>query len=159
MCDLWIWEVDYGHLKAYLPQANSLAVWWRHPAYEHAIVFNFQRRGKLLKLKSCINSEGKLTTDQWRSYIPYPRDLRRVIDTAYPDNRANDGCGWFVYDPLATLAAFRSQHNIAVDSASRDIIRRKLLADVSIIERSGLMKKLVDIPDLNAWIEEKIPVA
>jgi len=155
-CDLWIWEVDYYALKKYLSSCNWLIVQYWHPAFNHHIIFHFRRKPGcgILTLESLTDNEGKMSSVECLKYIPYPKDLRKLIAKVYGDQVDEDG--YFVYDPVSTLGAFNKQYPNKSPEA-KDIIRRKLIADLTFHdEHCEVIKKEMKISDLRGWVEANV---
>jgi hypothetical protein len=178
-----IWEVDYWNLKACIASLNWLVVQYWHPAYSHQIIFNFERKPGcgVLTLKSLYDSgitvengprvgEDSILAcykippmqfTQSMKYIPYPKDLRRVIADTYGIALIEDG--YFTYDPVTTLKVFNCKYPNK-SMSDKTIIKRKLLADLPLTETlSDTVKEemlerklLVKGEDLTSWIEANV---
>jgi len=161
MCDLWIWEVDYHNLREYfitdtLPKTNFLVVRYFNTAREHLITFYFMKdsKSKILKLKSINDSHGKLILKDYIKYTPYPGTLTKLVKQAYGDDFMEDP--YFIYDPITTLGAFKAYTNQSNTQESKDIIKRKLIADLTFNENCKLISKEMNTNNLRKWIEENV---
>jgi hypothetical protein len=98
---------------------------------------------------------------QSMKYIPYPKDLRRVIADTYGTGLIEDG--YFTYDPVTTLKVFNCKYPNK-SMFDKTIIKRKLLADLPLTETlSDTVKEemierklLLKGEDLTSWIEANV---